>query len=145
MKIIKPEDIQKPVLEELDGQYVCDITFDISDELGVKFNKLAAKNEFVRFIISSLTDEIAFTSFDESYLSTIAGEFPPNNCEKEFIQFPTSSEAWKSTLYPSSLPHKEFDLYKKNILAHFYIKSEKGYTPDKSDFRISYEYVENIA
>lgn len=145
MKIIKPEDIKKPVLKELDGQYVCEIVFDISNELGFEFDKLAAKNEIVRFLISSLTDKITFTNFDESCLYTIVGKFPSNNCEKEFIQFPTSSEAWKSTFSPISFNHKKFNQYKKRLIAHFYIKSEKGYIPDKSDFRISYEYVENIA
>ena len=145
MKIIKPEDIQKTVLKELDGQYECEILFNISDKLGFEFYQLSAKNKFVRFIISSLTDEIAFTNFDESYLSTVGVTFAPNNCEKEFIQFPTSSEAWKSDSHPFPLPYKAFNNYSKHLVAHFYIKSEKGYTPDKSDFRISYEYVENIA
>lgn len=145
MKIIKPEDIKKPVLKELDGQYVCEIVFDISNELGVEFDKLAAKNEFVRFLISSLTEKITFTNFDESYLHTSVDKFSPNNCEKEFIQFPSSSESWKSNSSSFSLHSKEFNNYSKRLVAHFYIKSEKGYTPDKSDFRISYEYVENIA
>ena len=145
MKIIKPEDIQKPVLKELDGQYVCEILFNISDKLGFEFYQLSAKNMFVRFMISSLTDEIEFTNFEESHLSTVGVIFPPNNYEKEFIQFPASSEAWKSDSHPFQLPSKAFNTYSKHLVAHFYIKSEKGYIPDKSDFRISYEYVENIA
>ena len=145
MKIIKPENIQKPVLKELDGQYMCEIVFDISNELGFEFDKLAAKNEIVRFLISSLTDKITFTNFDESYLYTFVDKFPSNNCEKEFIQFPTSPKDWKSTFSPIPFNHKEFNQYKKRLIAQFYIKSEKDYTPDKSDFRISYEYVENIA